>query len=362
MAEALKDWFSKEFVEDLKNKLEIVYKEFDSKGFMEFILDDKWEDLELKERMRHIAIAFNEYLPLVYKEQLEVLIAVKNKLSYDQSMALQSMVFQDFVEVYGLDDYDNSISALREFTINSSSEFAIRYFIIKYEEQTMDQMKEWAKDKNLHLRRFASEGCRPRLPWAIALPKYKKDPTKVLEILELLKCDKEKYVQKSVANNLNDIAKDNPHLVIEFVSNNLGQNKDLDWICKHASRTLLKQGDKKILELFGYGKADHVIVDNFELDSSVKLGEDLNFNFELSSKESLGNIRVEFEIEYQKANNKRSKKVFMVYQGEMKQNIKSFAKKQSFKDMTTRKHYKGLHKVAIIVNGESKVVKEFQLI
>lgn len=361
MAEALKELFSVEFVKDLSEKLKASYDLFDRSGFEDTIFDDTWIDKELKERMRHIAICFDKFLPFDYVKQLEILVDTKNKLSYDQSMALQSMVFQDFVEVFGLDDYDNSINALREFTINSSSEFAIRHFIIKYEDKTMAQLKEWAKSPNEHLRRFASEGCRPRLPWAIALPVYKKDPSKVLEILELLKNDKSKYVQKSVANNLNDISKDNPHLVIEFVAKNLGKNKGLDWICKHASRTLLKQGDKKTLELFGFTKADHVSVQSYRVDTSLKLGEDLNFDFELASKETLGNIRVEYEIEYKKANNKSSKKVFMLHQGFVKQNIKNFKKKQSFKDMSTRKHYKGLHKIAIIVNGETKVLKEFIL-
>ena len=89
--------------------------------------------------------------------------------------------------MFGLEDYENSIKALEEFTIDSSSEFAIRQFILKYEDKTMQQMKIWAKSENEHIRRLSSEGCRPRLPWAIALPKYKKDPSKVLEVLELLK-------------------------------------------------------------------------------------------------------------------------------------------------------------------------------
>ncbi|MDZ7819313.1 MAG: DNA alkylation repair protein [Aliarcobacter sp.] len=137
------------------------------------------------------------------------------------------MVFQDFVEVFGLDDFDESMKALEVFTQDSSSEFAIRQFILKYENETMNQMKLWAKSPNEHLRRLSSEGCRPRLPWAIALPKFKQNPEKPLEIIELLKNDKSLYVQKSVANNLNDISKDNPQIVIDFVKQNLGKTKEL---------------------------------------------------------------------------------------------------------------------------------------
>jgi len=128
----------------------------------------------------------------------------------NHNYGLENMIFQDFVEVYGLDSFDVSMMAFEVFTVNSSSEFAIRKFILKYEEKTMIQMLLWAKSENEHVRRLASEGSRSRLPWAVALPVFKEDPTSVVEILELLKDDVSAYVRKSVANNLNDISKDNP--------------------------------------------------------------------------------------------------------------------------------------------------------
>ena len=116
------------------------------------------------------------------------------------------MIFQDFVEVYGLDDFENSMRALEVFTINSSSEFAIRQFIVKYPQNTMKQMKIWALSENEHIRRLATEGCRSRLPWAIALREFKENPKKVIEVLEILKDDVSEYVRKSVSNNINDIS------------------------------------------------------------------------------------------------------------------------------------------------------------
>lgn len=356
MAEQLKNIYTKEYIRNLALKIKNDYKEFEDEAFIESIFDNTWETLELKQRMRHIVFILNKYLPFSYVKQLEILIPVSKHF-----FGYEAMFFQDFVEVYGLDDFDNSIKALEVFTHDSSSEFAIRQFIIKYEDKTMNQMKVWAKSSNEHLRRLSSEGCRPRLPWAVALPSFKQNPNKVLEIIELLKNDSSKYVQKSVANNLNDISKDNPNHLIDFLINNLGKTKELDWICKHGARTLLKNGNKKVLELFNFKDSSHIQVIDFELDKEIELSKDLNFSFSLESLEKIGNVRVEYIIYYKKANNKHNKKIFMIIQNEIKTKNKTFRKKQSFKDMTTRKHYKGEHFISIVVNGEEKIKKEFLL-
>ena len=356
MAEQLKNVYTKEYIKNLALKIKDNYKEFDTDKFINSIFDNTWESLELKARMRHIAINLEKSLALTYDKQLEILKEVSKDFS-----SFEAMFFQDFVEVFGLDDFEESMKALEVFTQDSSSEFAIRQFILKYEDKTMIQMKIWSQSSNEHLRRLSCEGCRPRLPWAIALPKFKKDPTKVFEIIEFLKNDKSLYVKKSVANNLNDISKDNPHLVINFIKTNLGVSKDLDWICKHASRTLLKKADKEILKLFSFDKSKHVDIQNFSCDLSVKINESLNFSFELVSQEEIGNVRIEYAIDYLKSNKNHNKKVFMISQNEIKSNSKKFIKKQSFKNMSTRKHYLGIHYISILINGEEIIKKEFLL-
>ncbi|MFV0562467.1 DNA alkylation repair protein [Malaciobacter mytili] len=357
MAELLKNIYTKSYIENLALKISKVYLQFNKQEFISSIFCPLWEEYELKMRMRHIALTLNTFLPFSYKEQLEILKEVsKDFYSYE------AMFFQDFVELFGLEDFETSFAALEVFTIDSTSEFAIRAFILKDENKTINQMKLWANSSNEHIRRLASEGCRPRLPWGISLPKFKKDPSKVFQILEILKNDKSKYVQKSVANNLNDISKDNPHLVIEFVSKNLGISKDLDWICKHASRTLLKQAEEKILNLFGYDDSSYINIINFKYDTTLQMGEELNFSFDIQSEKNIGNARIEYAIYYKRANNKHNKKLFMISQNEIKQKTKSFAKKQSFKKLTTRKHYKGKHFISIIINGKEKIKKEFTLL
>ena len=356
MAEQLKNVYTKEYIKNLALKIKDNYKEFDADKFINSIFDEIWESLELKARMRHIAINLEKSLALPYDKQLDILKEVSKDFS-----SFEAMFFQDFVEVFGLDDFEESMKALEVFTQDSSSEFAIRQFILKYEDKTMIQMKIWSQSSNEHLRRLSCEGCRPRLPWAIALPKFKKDPTKVFEIIEFLKNDKSLYVKKSVANNLNDISKDNPHLVINFIKTNLGVSKDLDWICKHASRTLLKKGDKEILKLFSFNKSNHVDIQNFSCDLNVKINDSLNFSFELVSQEEIGNVRIEYAIDYLKSNKNHNRKVFMISQNEIKSISKKFEKKQSFKNMTTRKHYSGIHFISILINGEELIKKEFLL-
>ncbi len=356
MAESLKNVYTKEYISTLASKIGNIYKEFNQEQFLDSIFCSSWQDYELKMRIRHIALTLNTFLPLPYKEQIEILKDVsKDFYSYE------AIFFQDFVELFGLEDFDTSLKALEIFTIDSTSEFAIRAFILKDEEKTIRQMKIWANSSNEHLRRLASEGCRPRLPWAMALCKFKKDPSKVLQILEILKNDKSKYVQKSVANNLNDISKDNPELVVDFVSKNLGISKELDWICKHASRTLLKKGEEKILKLFGYDRCSHINIINFKCDSSLKVGEDLNFSFEIQSQEIIGKVRVEYAIYYKRANNRHNKKLFMTSQNEIVDKTKSFNKKQSFKQLSTRRYYNGEHYISIIVNAQEKIKQKFLL-
>ncbi len=357
MAELLKKIYTKNYIENLAFKISEVYFLFNKQGFISSIFSPLWEEYELKMRMRHIALTLNTFLPFSYKEQIKILKEVsKDFYSYE------AMFFQDFVELFGLEDFETSFEALEVFTIDSSSEFAIRAFILKDENKTINQMKLWANSSNEHIRRLASEGCRPRLPWAVALPNFKKDPSKVLQILEILKSDNSKYVQKSVANNLNDISKDNPSKVIEFVSKNLGASKQLDWICKHASRTLLKKGEEKILNLFGYVDSSNINIMNFKYDTTLQIGEELNFSFDVKSEENIGNVRVEYAIYYKKANNKHNKKLFMISQNEIKQKTKGFTKKQSFKELTTRKHYQGKHFISIVINGKEKIKKEFTLL
>jgi 3-methyladenine DNA glycosylase AlkC len=360
LSKLLKDLYNEKYITILSDNIKKYYEKFDVKSFKLSVFDDKWKEKKLKERMRHISNSLYHFLPKSYKESIFILKKVFFQMN--SQFYLENMIFQDFVEVYGVEDFETSIDALESFTINSSSEFAIRQFIIKYPKKTMSQMRLWANSENEHLRRLASEGCRPRLPWGISLSIYKKNPEDILSILEILKDDESPYVRKSVANNLNDISKDNPQVVKNITKKWIGIDKKRDSLLKHGCRTLLKNCDREILDIFGFKERKNLFLDNYILDSRVKFGDILSFSFSLNSKEFLGKLRVEYSIEFLRQNDKYSKKVFKIAEGEYKQKSKTFSKYYSFKPISTRKYYKGKHRLNIVVNGVVLQSGEFNLI
>ena len=346
MAELFKNLYNKRYIDLLCNELLHVNKnEFTCRVF-----DERWEKRELKERMRHISTVLGEFLPQNYDEAIDILKIVFSKLP--ENMGLENMIFQDFVEVYGLDCFEKSMEALECFTKQCSSEFAIRRFIVKYPHKSIAQMKDWASSDDVHVRRLASEGCRPRLPWAIALPEFKQNPKEVLEILEILKDDESEYVRRSVANNLNDISKDNPDLVKTITKSWIGKNQNRDKLLKHGCRTLLKASDKDILNLFGFKKIEDIKVDDFLITKEVEFEKELVFSFMINAKEDFGKLRIEYALHFVRQNSKYSKKVFKISEGFYNKRSKKIQKSYSFKPISTRRYYNGLHKIEIIINGE----------
>lgn len=353
----LKNLYNKEYISLLLGALDIKYLE--KEVFLKSIFNSEWKDKELKQRMRHISTTLSNFLPNNYRESIKILKLTFSKLNH--SYGLENMLFQDYVEVYGLEDFEVSIDALEHFTYKCSSEFAIRQFILKYPDATMKQMQIWACSDNHHVRRLASEGCRPRLPWAIALHEFKKDPKDIISILEKLKDDESEYVRKSVANNINDISKDNPQIVKNLASIWFGENKNRNALLKHGCRTLLKASDKEILSLFGFTKPDTVKLTNFQVNDDVEMGEELEFSFTLSSKNELGKLRIEYAIDFLRKNATHNTKVFKISEGVFTQNEKLVSKKHSFRAISTRKYYKGQHKISIIINGVNFAEKKFKL-
>jgi len=356
----LKNLFSEEFVIRIASNFKKYSTSFDEEKYLCIVLKEL-ERLELKGRMRLISSSLQSCIKSDYEENIEILKQVKSHFLAEESKSLQSMILADFVEVYGLEHFDISMNALEFFTIDSSSEFAVRQFIVEDEQKAMEYFYMWSKSSNEDIRRLSSEGCRPRLPWAIALPSFKKDPTLIFPILNELKNDKSSYVRRSVANNLNDISKDNPALVIDFIKENIGFNKECNSLLKHAARTLLKKGDIKTLEVFGYKKIDELSVNNFIIDSKVCIGAYLNFSFNLENKTKLGLLRLEYEVDFQMSNAKRSKKVYMISQSDVKSNTKQVNKRHSFKIVSTRRYYLGTHYITLIVNGNRVKTKDFIL-
>lgn len=354
MSELLKNRYNYKSLRDLALRIKKVYPLFQIDDFINSTINEIWDGLELKARMRQITINLGKYLP----EDYEHALAIIDKVIDNYPVGFNDftlMYFPDFVEVYGQSEchWNLSMGALQKYTISSSSEFAVRSFIIKCEERMMEKMTVWSKHSNEHIRRLSSEGCRPQLPWGQALVSFKKDPTPILKILEQLKDDPSLYVRKSVANNLNDISKTHPELVEKIANNWYGKNKYTDWIIKHGCRTLLKKSNRNVLNLFGFLDAiDCVRVKDFTLvNTTVSIGQDIIFCFKIEAKKDT-KIRLEYGIDYVKANNKQNRKIFQISEVLLKKGVKKiYTKKHCFANRSSRKHYEGTHSITLIVNG-----------
>lgn len=363
MVGLFKDRYNYESLTKLALKIQDVYDEFNVKAFLDSIFDKTWDSLEYKQRVMQISMNLGKYLPSDYELAIKIIDEVI--LNYDICLDGFVSFFPSFIELYGQDEknWDISMEALARYTQYASAEFAVRSFIINNEERMMKQMAIWAKDKNEHVRRLASEGCRPKLPWGQALTSFQKDPTLIIEILEQLKDDSSLYVRKSVANNLNDISKTHPDLVIEITKRWYGKNKHTDWIVKHGCRTLLKKGNREVLAIFGFEDASCVNVENFLLESTiVPIGKNMIFSFDIETKKTM-KVRMEYAVDYVKANGKRNRKIFQISEYVFKEDRrKHYIKKHPFSDNSIRKHYIGIHSVTLIVNGVEKATNTFEVI
>ncbi len=378
MAEPFKIMFIKQLLERFSKDLIVVIPHFDTREFTNQVMDYQWENREFKERCRHIATVLKKFLPSEYKDAIAKILELLDYIEKKQPnfskiddtkfglMLEYGWILDNYVEQYGLDDYETSVKAIVRITQFTSCEFSVRPFIIRYPEAMMAQMLAWSKHKHWGVRRLASEGCRPRLPWAMALPYLKNNPSPIIPILENLKNDSARFVRLSVANNLNDIAKDNPKTVIDLAKRWYGESEEVDWIIKHGCRTLLKQGNSEVMELFGFcSSAEDIHIEDFQISTpEVRVGNSLEFSFKLlNNSKDRAKIRLEYGVYYQKANGTLTKKVHKISEKEYPENsVTNITRKHSFGVVTTRKLHLGLHQVYVIINGNEFERYDFKLI
>ncbi len=337
------------------------------------------ESLELLQRSDQICDAMRSHLPKDYQLAINIILASLSPVSLNQKTdsiigpgisGWSILPINRFAGLYGLKHFDDSMRLLKEATKRFSSEFGIRYFLLHDEKACLTQLLEWASDENYHVRRLVSEGSRPRLPWAMQLPSFIQDPSPVVRILELLKDDPEEYVRRSVANNLNDIAKDHPDYVAEIAEKWLvNADPNRMKLVKHACRTLLKQGHTKVMNAFGFAPVDTRDT-SLSIDTSeVRMGEEVTFTFSLeaakpSIKEPETNrkLMIDYVVHHRKANGKTTPKVFK-WKNLTQTNGEalSFTKAHSFKAVTTRIYYPGEHFIEVMVNGASAGKVSFEL-
>lgn len=374
MAEPFKNRLNREVVASMATHFKKNWSDFDEQAFINDVLKTL-ESLELKARTHLITKMMIRYLPADFEHSGNVLLASLGKPLGDElstttfdnegisGWVITSLTY--YVALQGHAHFDFSMRLLKEMTRRFSSEFDIRAFLISEPKRTEATLKLWAEDECQHVRRLASEGCRSRLPWAMQLPQYINDPRPIIDILEILKDDEKEYVRRSVANNLNDIAKDHPELIVTLVErwleNASGQRRKL---LKHACRSLIKQGHKRVLELFGFKS---VIIKSVDLNLSTAVlpfGESLMIELSIVSGVKCSQpIIIDYIIHHQKANGARTPKVFKWKTTELigNENL-HLTKKHTIKKISTRKYYPGLHTVEVIVNGESVSKVDFHLL
>lgn len=360
MAEALKDMFNKKFYERLALEFNKADKNFHPDKFVKQVIKDL-DSMSLNQRMRNTTVVLKQHLPNDYKRSVEILLKVVPEFRSHYT----SLLFPDFIGQYGHDDFKLSMDALKYFTQYGSSEFAIREFLKRDLKKTLAVMKKWADDKNHHVRRLASEGSRPRLPWSFNLDEIAKDPEITRPILEVLKTDNELYVKKSVANHLNDFSRINSHWMLKVVNSWDRRNEHTAWIVKHASRTLIKKGDTRSLAVFDFEKNVKLKIEKLKIEKlKIKLEDNFQFSFNIvSEKNKTQKLVIDYAIHYQKKSGAMFPKVFKLKEFDLKpQQTISISKSHSFKDLSTRKHYPGKHALAITINGKNYVKKEFMLV
>ena len=252
----LKLWFDKELAQMLVDKIKVVRSDLEFKKFIKQV-DSQVDELELKDRVEVIADGLYILFGEDYEQAIDILLKILGPENEEETGMFVNfywvMPIAKVVEKYGLSYFELSMRAIEEVTKRNTGEYTIRPYLEADTKKTLDQMKKWAASDNKHVRRLASEGGRPRLPWASKLDIFIANPKQLFPILNKLKDDPSKYVQKSVANCINDILKDNytlgQNLINKWNVKNL--SKERKWIIKHALRNLIKSEDKWALEVIG---------------------------------------------------------------------------------------------------------------
>ena len=374
MTEAFKNIFNADLVALMAGHFNKADPGFDEAGFVR-IATDKLETLEFKARASQICNALEYALPPDYRSACRLIL---DSLHPDTLFDLSDMSSNaegirgwaimpvgEYIARHGVDDFDFSMDVLKEITKRSSAEFDVRTFILADTQRALGHIAQWSLDDNYHVRRLASEGSRPRLPWGFQLQPFVADPSPILPILETLKDDSHEYVRRSVANNLNDIAKDHPDLVANLMAKWMkGASVERKKLIRHALRTLIKAGHPDALKALGYGEPE-VDVSNFTLITPiVEFGNALEFSVDINSLSATDQpLIIDYVVHHMRANGKTSPKVFKWKNVKLQANEKfSNTRRHVIRPITTRRYYAGQHRVEILINGVNYGGEEFTLI
>ena len=365
----MKEGLDREAIELIARNLRRAWADFDSAGFVRDA-STRLSHLELKQRVTHVIEALGKHLPDDFSDALDILLRAAQNWEDERRdgplRGLAAWPVIDYVAAYGLEHVDESLEALRKLTPLFSAEFAIRTFLEHDPHRTLERLRRWVSDPDENVRRLVSEGTRPRLPWGKRLTAFQQDPTPVIELLEQLRDDASETVRRSVANNLNDIAKDHPELIIKVMRAWLrAAPRSRRWVVERATRTLARAGHDKVWSLLGVDRQANVRLTRLEVHPSrISLGESILIRIRLRSRSQRPErLVVDYAIFHVKADGSTRPKVFRLKKltlgpGEAVQ----LEKRHAIKRITTRRYYSGRHTVDVRVNGMSLGKKGFELV
>lgn len=362
-AELKEQFFNRKVYRRMADDLRAVHPPFDADAFYRKAIRGL-APLELNDRMRRTAELFREFLPPDYDEALAILLRFAPQLT-----GYSGICVPEFIGRYGIEEqrpFDECMRALRAVTEFSSSEFAVRLFLQKDFDRAFKYMLRWSRDKHYHVRRLASEGLRPRLPWGSHLRELIEDPRPAFPVLENLRADPELYVRKSVANHLNDVAKDHPDLMLDLIEGWDAGDERTAWIQKQACRSLIKAGNARCLAFFGFGGEPQLSAVDLRLSRrSLRIGEEFQFDLKLrsaASAKSEQKLVLDYRVHYRKKGGGSSPKVFKLRTTTLAPGASiEIRKTHSFVERTTRKHYPGEHRLEVLANGAVIAGVEFKL-
>jgi 3-methyladenine DNA glycosylase AlkC len=324
------------------------------------------DDLELKARAMQIADALEASLPADFDRACAVIEAalappiavvgeqVQPREAADGLAGWVVWPLGEFVARRGIDAPDRALQALHALTQRLTAEFAIRPLIVAHPQLVIERLLQWTRDPSAHVRRLASEGSRPRLPWGLRLQSLVADPTPTLPILQALQDDPSPYVRRSVANHLNDIAKDHPALVVDWVQRNLPDATPARrTLLRHASRTLIKQGHAAMLHLWDAGTPFEGRCKLQIAPRRVAIGDAVQLTLTLRSTGAAPqSLLVDYTVHHANARGGSNAKVFKGWRVTLEPGHSiSLTKRHSFKPVTTRRYRAGVQSFDVTING-----------
>jgi 3-methyladenine DNA glycosylase AlkC len=364
----MKDGLDEAAVNRLADNIKRAHSRFGQRAFVRQAMTGL-DDLELKARVAHVAHALADHLPEHYPDALTVILAASSEWDRgpdtDPLRGFAAWPMFHFIEHHGAGFFDESMAAFPRLTELFTAEFAVRPFIKAQPTKAFAILKRWTASPSEHVRRLASEGCRPLLPWAQRLPELQRDPRPVLEILDQLKDDPSAFVRRSVANNLADIAKAHPERVISVCTEwKRSGSEERQWIIRRATRNLVKDGHPAVWSLLGFTEDPRVAVEELKVGPRLlRLGGTLRLEFQLrSTGKEEQTLVVDYVIHHQKANGTTSPKTFKLKNVHLPAKGKlRVSKGHPIRAISTRVYYPGTHRVEVTINGIPRANGTFEL-